>query len=372
MGKEKPNNRTTFKLNTVSIEGQIETNKLGSPTTAPKTKQKAKLEEHKVTRTRSLPKGLVGSKSTANVKVNGLECNSLLDTGSQVTTMSQSFYRCYLSDHSIHPVTDLLEIEGANGHSVPYMGYVQVTIQFPKEFISTEPEIETLALIVPDVRSNSNTPLLIGTNTLDPLYEQFCDDMSLQTNPYCGYHQVLRTLKFRHNQSSDVQLGLVNLRNTEPNVIPAGQKVVLEAFANVDGAINEKWVLVEQPSVSSLPGGIFIDSCVITLPKDSPYKIPVVVRNETDRDICLPVRCVVAELSAVKDIIPTQNTASCYQQSTKNAYKQSCPPESSLKFDFGDSLPEKWKSHMTEKLNTFSDVFSHNDLDYGHATKVKH
>lgn len=223
----------------------METNKLKSPTTEPKTKPRAKLKEHEVTRTRKLPKGLVGSKSTANVKVNGLECNSLLDTGSQVTTMSQSFYKSYLSDHTIYPVNDLLEIEGANGHSVPYMGYVQVTIQFPKEFISAEPEIETLALIVPDVRSNSITPLLIGTNTLDPLYEQFCDDDYLQTNPYSGYHQVLRTLQFRHNRNSNVQLGLVNLRNIEPNVIPAGQKFVLEAFANIDGTTNEKWALVE-------------------------------------------------------------------------------------------------------------------------------
>lgn len=123
--------------------------------------------------------------------------------------------------------------------------------------------------------------------------------------------------------------------------------------------------------MSSLPGGIFIDSCIITLPKDSPYKIPVVVRNETDRDICLPVRCVLAELSAV-EIISSQTTASCHQQFTVHTDQQAFLTESSLKFDFGDSLPEKWKSHMTEKLNTYSDVFSHHDLDYGHATKLKH
>lgn len=74
----------------------METNQPQSPTTEPKTKPKAKLKEHRVIKTRTLPKGLVGSKSTANVKVNGLECNSLLDTGSQVTTMSLSFYNSYL------------------------------------------------------------------------------------------------------------------------------------------------------------------------------------------------------------------------------------------------------------------------------------
>lgn len=349
----------------------METGKLGSPTSEPKTNTEVKIKEHKVTQTKNLLKGLVGSKSTANVKVNGLECNSLLDTGSQVTTMSQSFYKTYLSDHTIHPVTTLLEIEGANGHTVPYLGYIQVTIQFPKEFIASAPEIETLSLIVPEVRSNSITPLLIGTNTLDPLYEQFCDDISFQPSPYSGY-QVLRTLKFRFNQNIDGQFGLVNLRNTEPNIVPAGQKVVLEGFANIHSMTTGKWVLVEQPSVSSLPGGIFIDSCVITLPQKSPCKIPVVVRNETDREICLPGRCVVAELSAITKILSSPGTISCHQRSIGETNQLLYSEESHLKFDIGDSLPAKWKSHMIKKLNIFSDVFSHHDLDYGHATNVKH
>lgn len=250
----------------------METNQPRSPITEPKTKLKAKLKEHRVTKTRTLPKELVGSKSTANVKVNGLECNSLLDTGSQVTTMSLSFCNRYLSDQTIHHVADLLEIEGANGQSVPHLGYVKVTLQFPKEFIVTQPEIETLDLIVPDVRSNSLTPLLVGTNTLDRLYEQFCEDNTFHNSTYCGYHQVLRTLQIRHKQSQDGRLGLVNFRNTEPSVIPAGEKVMLEGYANIDNVNNEKCVLLEQPTVSSLPGGIFVECCLINIPRDSPYK----------------------------------------------------------------------------------------------------
>uniref|UniRef100_A0A669DKA6 Gypsy retrotransposon integrase-like protein 1 n=1 Tax=Oreochromis niloticus TaxID=8128 RepID=A0A669DKA6_ORENI len=54
------------------------------------------------------------------------------------------------------------------------------------------------------------------------------------------------------------------------------------------------------------------------------------------------------------------------QQQTSN----SRPP---LSFDFGESpLSEEWKEKITKKLNSFSDVFSHNDLDFGHATHIKH
>lgn len=367
------------------------TGEVKSPNSEHKTRFTASLKEHRTAQTRKLPKGLVGSKSTANVKVNGVDCRSLLDTGSQVTTVSQSFYNSHLSDYTIHPVSDILEIEGANGQSVPYAGYVQVRVQFPREFIASEPEVETLALIVPDVRSNSDIPVLIGTNALDPLYEQFCDDSSLQAKSYCGYQQVLRTLQLRHKQNSDGQLGFVKLRGPETDIIPAGQKVVLEGFVNVSSLNNEKWALVEQPTISSLPGGIFTDGCLISIPTQSPYKIPVVLRNETSHDVVLPTNCVIAELSVPQEITQAQNTASCQQQEVSQSCQlqtDSCSrqPQSanhtnpqpgnmpeSFQFDFGDSpLPLEWKTRITKTLNSYSDVFSHHELDFGHATKVKH
>ncbi|KAK2879333.1 hypothetical protein Q8A73_005096 [Channa argus] len=287
------------------------------------------------------------------------------------------------------PVSDILEVEGANGQCVPYTGYVQITIKFPKEFIPSEPEIQTLALIVSDVRSNSSIPILIGTNTLDPLYEQVCDNISWRPNFYCGYLQVLKTLQLRHRQSSG-RLGLVKLNSCNPDVIPAGQRVVLEGSVNVGAMNNEKWALLEQPSVSSLPGGVFIDCCLITIPTCLPYKVPVVLRNETSHDVVLPRNCVIAELSVPYKITPTQKTTTNQLQETS----PSCQPEtascsspqseassqcqqfdkgSELKFDFGDSpLSEEWKNRITQRLNAYSDVFSHHDLDFGHATKTKH
>lgn len=296
----------------------------------------------------------------------------------------------HLSDLTIHPVSNLLEVEGANGQSVPYTGYVQVNMQFPKEFIASEPEIETLALIVPDVRSNKAIPILIGTNTLDLLFEQFCDDSSLLDNPYCGYQQVLKTLQLRHKQNEDGRLGFVKLQGREPDVIPAREKVVLEGFVNVSAMNNEKWALLEQPTISALPGGIFTDSCLITLPTQSPYKIPVVLRNETSHDVVLPTNCVIAEFSVPQEIIEPQNTPVSQQQEAQSCQSQtaSCSSQQqpvshtseqqsdkgvNLKFDFGDSpLSEEWKARITQKLNSYSDIFSHHDLDFGHATKVKH
>lgn len=53
-----------------------------------------------------LPKGLIGAKCTTQINIAGIKCNCLLDTGSQVTTISQYFYNENLSDQHIHSLNN--------------------------------------------------------------------------------------------------------------------------------------------------------------------------------------------------------------------------------------------------------------------------
>lgn len=176
---------------------------------------KPAIHSHRVVQERKLPKHLVGSKCTASVNVDGVDCSCLLDTGSQVTTVAKSFYQTHLSEHSIRPISDILEVEGANGQPVPYLGYVEVHLKFPKALLESEPEISTLALIVPDLQSNSGVPLLIGTNTLDPLFDQYCEESSFSHSSPChGYNYVLRTLQMRKKQATSGKLGFMKLRGS--------------------------------------------------------------------------------------------------------------------------------------------------------------
>ena len=47
------------------------------------------------------------------------------------TTISETFCSKYLTSFPIQPIHHLLEIEGAGGQSVPYLGYVAVPLTFP-------------------------------------------------------------------------------------------------------------------------------------------------------------------------------------------------------------------------------------------------
>lgn len=89
----------------------------------------------------------------------------------------------------------------------------KLTSSSPGSLFEIEPNIPTLALVVPDFSSNTDTPLLIGTNTLDPIYEQYGKEPlhHLESFPY-GYRQVLRTLMVRKKQADSGTIGLVKRR----------------------------------------------------------------------------------------------------------------------------------------------------------------
>lgn len=100
------------------------------------------------------------------------EVNCLLDSGLQVTTVPVSFYKQHLLDQEIKLLPDLLEVKAANGQLGPYFGYVEMTITFPKAFVGAPIDVNTLALAVPDT---SQSLLLIGTNTLDVLFDLYSE-----------------------------------------------------------------------------------------------------------------------------------------------------------------------------------------------------
>lgn len=87
----------------------------------------------------------------------------------QVTTIPVTFYNKQLSDQPVQALEDLLQVEGAAGHTIPYLGYIQTTVEFPKDFVGCTISVPTLALIVPDVRPGFPTSILIGMNTLETL-----------------------------------------------------------------------------------------------------------------------------------------------------------------------------------------------------------
>lgn len=144
----------------------------------------------------------------------------------------------------------------------------------------------------------------------------------------------------------------------------ADQTVVVEGSVAVPCGV-DKCVVVDHPFNSSLPGGVFVERCLLTFPKTKPYLLPVVLTNETEHDIAILPRCTIAELHVVDSVLPPPITPS----QNKHLPVQ----ELDFTLNFGESpLPQEWKDRITKKLREMPEVFSQHDLDFGHTQKVKH
>ena len=108
---------------------------------------------------------MVGKAPEIVCRVNEVEILSLVDTGSQISSLAFSKFQSDFSDLTLHDLSTLLKIESVAGDSLPYHGYIECTITIPvTDSICISDTIPVL--IVPDTKYNSQVPLLLGTNIL--------------------------------------------------------------------------------------------------------------------------------------------------------------------------------------------------------------
>uniref|UniRef100_A0A3B3H990 Gypsy retrotransposon integrase-like protein 1 n=1 Tax=Oryzias latipes TaxID=8090 RepID=A0A3B3H990_ORYLA len=177
-------------------------------------------------------------------------------------------------------------------------------------------------------------------------------------------------MRQRWKQKENSCIGLVRLSGSDPQIIPAGQHCVLGGFACVKTETTGNWAVVEPPSKSSLPGGVFVSNCLITLSDSFSQRVPVAVRNENKHDVVISPRTVIAEIQALQEVVTSKQIQ---DESMENGTLAKSSESTKLSIDFGDSpVPLKWKERIREKLSTMPDVFAQHDLDFGCTDKVKH
>lgn len=149
--------------------------------------------------------------------------------------------------------------------------------------------------------------------------------------------------------------------SSAPEVVPAGSTVVMEGRAHVSGAHDERLVVVEAASGLPLPGGLLVARSLSTLPVKRSCSMSILLKNETQHDITIPPRTVLAEIHAVQQVMEREPS------------NHLTAPEKKMEFEFGDSaLPLEWKERITRLLNSMPEVFSQHDMDFGHTDRVRH
>ena len=115
----------------------------------------------------SVKTDLVGHSDEVDICIEGIQTAALLDTGASISTVSEAFHREKLSHLPVQPLQDFLNIECADGESLPYSGYIAANITAPGVGLGEKHSQPCLLLEVPDSRYNAKVPVLLGTNILE-------------------------------------------------------------------------------------------------------------------------------------------------------------------------------------------------------------
>ncbi len=105
----------------------------------------------------------VGTCPMVDLKIRGVLVSCLLDTGSQVSTITEGFFREHLfgNESDVLSTSGWLKITAANGLDIPYLGYMELDVEVMG---MTLPECGFL--IVKDTPSPSSMAVLIGMNII--------------------------------------------------------------------------------------------------------------------------------------------------------------------------------------------------------------
>ncbi|CAM4632732.1 unnamed protein product, partial [Lepidochelys olivacea] len=143
-----------------------------------------------------IPAGLIGPRAEVMVRIEGVECKAVLDTGSQVTIIFQSFYQQMLRHLPIQPLTGL-GLCGLSMDEYPYQGYVIVHLEFPEEVAGVREEVDTAALICPDPK---------GTSDVRRAGDQYLNTLMIHT--LCA--EAYRKIESAKRDTSELPLGALN------------------------------------------------------------------------------------------------------------------------------------------------------------------
>ncbi|KAL6463768.1 hypothetical protein MHYP_G00281590 [Metynnis hypsauchen] len=318
-----------------------------------------------------IPGGLVGPPSLAQVKVDGKYCKALLDSGSQVTIVFESWYLAskHLAHIPLHPLSGLA-IWGLSGsdESYPYRGYIQVEVELPKNVSSTPGPIVVLALVCPDPRCSDAVPILMGTNvhkihlftpvTRGGSAHQVCSmRVSASASHVAPLSQVPRAAVPAWDKVADVKWP-----GPGPLVVPAASEHIAVCKVQETQPLGKSILITERASSFVFPTSVLVQPTVLFSSALDKNNFLVLLRNESLRDVSVPAGTVLAHLQMADTVTVAQ------------ASESKVPPQiDPLLFDFADSpIPEEWKKRLSNKLAKRVNVFSLSEWDVGLAKGVEH
>jgi len=305
----------------------------------------------------------IGVCPEAIVKLNGIDVRCLLDTGAQVSTITESFYRNHASTlGGFVDITDILRISAANGGDIPYIGYVECNL---KALGCTFEEMGFLIVKDPDddtmKQRKHNVPGVLGSNIFRSMRDVCTKVKNLPEN----WGQIL-VLYEEINASDCTYDSHIRIPSNQTVIIPAGSIKVVEAQTKPAPKGKVLDCIVEENKALTMPNGFKLAPTVVSVKPDG--RIPVQVCNYSNSDMKLKPRTMIGRATHALNEPPDATL-----QQTGVSEVNFTWTETNLmdKFDTG-CLNCQQEQQLRTLLMKYRDTFSKGDDDIGFCDKVEH
>ena len=228
--------------------------------------------------------------------LNGTTLKALIDSGSQISTISESVTK--LLGLKVKSLKNILDIEGTGGVKVKYKGYTEGILGLSQVKDFSEP---CLFVVVNDSEYSKRVPIQIGTLHIDLVLER----ATTQELAILGKAWERGKLNRPKGKSREFSLEQVDgiVKTAEAVVIQPGETKKISGLASFKGnskRINvfteplEEALLEEEPAWTAVPS---YSEC-----KNGSSRIGVAIRNVSRKVIVIAKGQQVAQVSAANQV----------------------------------------------------------------------
>ena len=322
----------------------------------------------------------VGECPLAVVKIGNVEVKCLLDTGAQVSTLTESFFKDHI-DKEVIDVSAYLRISGANGMEIPYIGYIELTVEALDQRLANMGFLIVKNPIHSPIESRKReVPGVIGSNILKYL-RRLDNTRTDGNNAKEGRSQWDYVLATYEEITSEPRvcsdIGLARVAGTKPVLIPSRSMKIISGSVKptTKGKAYEAMFEEQNTIYQHVPRGIiFHRSCVEV---GETGLVPIQVTNLSNEDVYLQPRTPVGKVEHVtiapkfmfrevqgeEVIIEEVNVSNHLPESVQNLISQ---------IAIGQNLSRQQRTELEQILLKHAGIFSKSEEDIGFCNDVEH
>ncbi|XP_068115048.1 uncharacterized protein [Hyperolius riggenbachi] len=258
---------------------------------------------------------LVGKQCIAECYIQGHRTRALWDTGSQVSIVDEEWKKRYLPDVKLRDIYELLDasedlkITAANGQSIPYLGFIEVTFGLATD----NDDLTELVVPILVMKGGKLSKPIIGFNVIERIVKSSATAQVSATKRE-QLHETLRaTFPNLERESVTAFIDMVTteqpcdyvVRTTKEKVIvPRHTSVQIDCKVQTQSLTKDTTVLFEPDISPQWPEGLEFCETLVTLRSGVLPYIVLTVQNPTNHDIELLGRTVIGSVQHVQAVYP--------------------------------------------------------------------